>query len=77
VIDIKVDNQSAIKLLRNPVLSMRSKHIDIMHHFARERITRGEVRVGYIPTLKMVADVMTKALPTTKHETCCTSLGLS
>jgi ribonuclease HI len=76
ILDIKMDNQSAIKLLKNPISSMRSKHIDVMHHFARERIQRGEVTVQYISTEKMVADIMTKALQKNKHETCCSSMGL-
>ena len=37
-ITIYADNQSAIKLLKNPIFSMRSKHIDVIYHFARERV---------------------------------------
>jgi hypothetical protein len=46
---VKADNQSAIKLLRNPVFSARSKQIDVTHHFARERVMRKEVVFQYIP----------------------------
>eukprot|EP00877_Chromochloris_zofingiensis_P001915 jgi/Chrzof1/11724/Cz06g07040.t1 len=42
-ITIMADNQSAIKLLRNPISSMRTKHIDVAYHFARERVVRKEV----------------------------------
>jgi hypothetical protein len=73
---INADNQSAIKLLRNPVFSARSKHIDIIHHFARERVMRKEVIFQYISTTEMVADVLTKALPGVKHKYCCTNMGM-
>ena len=38
VITIMVDNQGALKLLKHPITSARSKHIDIVHHFAGERV---------------------------------------
>lgn len=76
-IDINCDNQSAIKLLRNPIFSVRSKHIDVVHHFARERVQRKEVAFHYIPTSEMAADVMTKVLPASKHEVCCDMMGMA
>jgi hypothetical protein len=75
-ISIFADNQSAIKLLRNPIITGRAKHIDVMHHFARERVLRKEVSVSYISTDAMLADVFTKALPIAKHEFCCKGLGM-
>jgi hypothetical protein len=35
------DNQGAIALLNNPASTRRSKHIDIIHHFARDRVEQG------------------------------------
>ncbi|KAJ9526754.1 hypothetical protein QJQ45_017500 [Haematococcus lacustris] len=35
------DNQAAIQLLHNPMATSRAKHIDVHHHFVRERISRG------------------------------------
>jgi hypothetical protein len=75
-IKIRCDNQSAIKLLRNPIFSVRSKHIDIAHHFARERVISKEVEFSYVPTTEMAADVLTKILPQSKHEACCDMMGL-
>jgi len=35
------DNQAALTILKNPIASARSKHIDIVYHLARERVTCG------------------------------------
>jgi hypothetical protein len=71
------DNQAAIKLLKHPIASLRSKHIDVIYHFARERVARGEVKFEYISTDKMVADIMTKALPENKFVTCRDSMSMN
>jgi hypothetical protein len=75
-ITINADNQSALKLLKNPVTSLRSKHIDVLYHFARERVMRNDVAFEYVPTKHNVADVFTKALPEAKHKFCCACMGL-
>jgi len=69
-INILADNQSAIKILRNPISSLRSKHIDVIHHFARERVMRNEVVFTYTPTNLMIADVLTKPLAGEKFNFC-------
>ena len=35
---IKEDNQSCIKMCKNPVMQKRTKHIDAKYHFDRERV---------------------------------------
>jgi len=70
---IKADSQSAIKLLKNPIISMRSKHIDVIYHFARERVARKDVAFEYIRTDYMVAHALTKALPSAKFALCRTA----
>jgi ribonuclease HI len=75
-IKIYADNQSAIKILHNPIMTGRAKHIDVLHHFARERVMRKEVCVTYISTDSMLADMLTKVLPIAKHQFCCTGFGM-
>lgn len=58
-----VDNQSAIKLIKNPEFHKRTKHIDVRYHFIREKFEDGFFELMYIPTKDQIADVFTKALP--------------
>ena len=76
-INIMADNQSAIKLLRNPISSLRSKHIDVIHHFARERVMRQEVAFHYTATDTMIADILTKALGGDKFTYCRVNMGVN
>ena len=55
-----VDNQSSIKLAKNPVLHKRSKHIAIRFHFIREKVESVEINFEFVRTLAMAADQLTK-----------------
>ena len=65
-IDIGEDNQSCIKMCHNPVMHKRSKHIDTKLHFIRERVENKEVKIHYVPTEEITADILTKSLPRVK-----------
>lgn len=47
-VDLCVDNQSAVKLIKNPVFHHRSKHIDFRYHYVRERYSNKEIDVKFI-----------------------------
>ena len=70
------DNQSAIALARDHQYHARTKHIDVRYHWIRWVIEQGSVQLIYCPTNDMVADALTKALPSTKVKHFATSLGL-
>ena len=59
---IMCDNQGCIALAKNPTHHSRTKHIDVQHHFIREKLESGKISLKYCPTEDMVADVLTKAL---------------
>ena len=70
------DNQSCIALAKNPVHHARTKHIDIRHHFIREKLEQSEIDVRYISTDRMLADMFMKALPRPKLAQLVTELQL-
>lgn len=71
------DNQSAISTAQSGRdSSPRSKHIDIRYHITREAISNGTLRLEYIRTTDMTADILTKALPLELHNKHIHSLGL-
>ena len=63
-ISIYGDNQGSIDMVKNPVSNDRSKHIDIKHHFIRQKYTEGFIDIAYVSTNDNIADLMTK--PPTK-----------
>jgi hypothetical protein len=70
------DNQSAIALSQDHQFHARTKHIDIRFHFIRWIIDNGTLRLVYCPTDDMVADTLTKALPSPKVKHFASELGL-
>jgi hypothetical protein len=59
-VTIKVDNESAISLAKNPVLHQSMKHIEI-RHFIREVVEEGHVIFEFVRTKEQEADALTKA----------------
>eukprot|EP00170_Pyropia_yezoensis_P001938 contig_8306_g1942 len=70
------DNQGAIRLAQSAGGTARSKHIDVVYHFVRDRIARGELTLVFIGTSGMVADVLNKPLATAGLRACSIGLGL-
>ncbi|GKC56971.1 retrovirus-related pol polyprotein from transposon TNT 1-94 [Tanacetum coccineum] len=69
VVPIFCDNTSVIIISNNPVLHLRTKHIDIRYHFIIDHIIKGDIELHFIPTQYQLADVFTKPLdePTFKR----------
>lgn len=70
------DNQSAIALTKDHQYHARSKHIDIRFHFLRWITEKGSIKMLYCPTADMLADTLTKALPSTKAKHFAAAMGL-
>ncbi|GJR76785.1 hypothetical protein Tco_0089150 [Tanacetum coccineum] len=49
-VPIFCDNTSAIAILNNLVLHLRTKHIDIRYHFIRDHVLKRDIELHFIPT---------------------------
>ena len=59
---LKIDNLSAIRLIKNPEYHRRTKHIDIKYQFIREKYNSGEILFEHVPSAEQAADIFTKPL---------------
>lgn len=55
------DNQGCIGMAKN-CESKRSKHIDVKHHFIRDHVSNGSVKIEYVKTEDQLADIFTKPM---------------
>ena len=65
---ILCDNQSCIKMTKNPVFHDKSKHIEIRYVYIRDMIQKGAIKLQYVSTDEQVVDVLTKPLSRIKFE---------
>lgn len=75
-ITIYCDNQGAIHMSKGVLLSERTKHIDIAHHFIKDCVKNGDVEFKYVETNENAADVLTKTVSGAKIEHLSVLFGL-
>jgi hypothetical protein len=65
-IPLLCDNESAIKLVNNPVQHSRTKHIDIRHHFLRDHEAKRDIELFHVSIENQLVDIFTKPLDETR-----------
>ena len=60
------DNQSTIKLAKNPIYRAKSKHIEVHHHFVRDLMESEVVDLHFYSSEDQIADIFTNVLSTVK-----------
>nr|GEU48663.1 retrovirus-related Pol polyprotein from transposon TNT 1-94 [Tanacetum cinerariifolium] len=74
-VPIFCDNTSAIAISNNPMLHSRIKHIDIMYHFIRDHILKGDIELDFVPIELQLGDIFTKPLAELSFTRLVTELG--
>jgi hypothetical protein len=70
------DNKPAIALTKEHQYHARTKHIDIRYQFIWYIIANSSIHLIYCPTDDMIADTLTKPLPSVKVKHFVAELGL-
>lgn len=63
-ITLNGDNEMSITLTKNAEGQHQTKHIDVQHHYIRELIDKKELTLIWVSNSEIIADGMTKTLPT-------------
>lgn len=75
-VEMLCDNTTAIQFAKDPKFHRKTKHIKRRYHFVRDAVKMKEVAIKYIPTNKMIADLLTKPIPRDAFKAHSLSLGL-
>lgn len=74
---IFADNNGAIATTKNNKNHRRTKHIDVKHHFVKEKVDSKLIEFTYIPSNSNLADILTKPLARDATLRCVRGIGLT
>ncbi|GKB41455.1 hypothetical protein Tco_0886397 [Tanacetum coccineum] len=75
-IPLYCDNKSAIALCCNNFQHSQAKHIDVRHHFIKEKVENGIVELYFVWTEYQLADIFTKPFPRERFNFLIEKLGM-
>nr|GEW44747.1 putative ribonuclease H-like domain-containing protein [Tanacetum cinerariifolium] len=73
---IYIDNESTICIVKNQVYHLKTKHIEIRHHFIRDSYEKKLTQVLKIHTDDNVADLLTKAFDVSRFNFLKANIGM-
>jgi hypothetical protein len=56
------NNTSAISVAKNLVFYKKMRHVKRRHHFLRDHVKKGDIKMRYIDTERQLTDIFTKPL---------------
>ena len=68
VITISCNNKEAIKIAKNSVYHLRTKHIEMHYHWVRDKVKEERLYPEFCTTAKQTLDVLIKVLPRLKYQ---------
>lgn len=56
------DNQSMLKIVRNPIFHEQTKHIEVQRHYIRDHVQQQNIQLQYCSTREQHAEIFTNLL---------------
>nr|GFB37007.1 retrovirus-related Pol polyprotein from transposon TNT 1-94 [Tanacetum cinerariifolium] len=75
-VPIYCDSKSAIAISCNLVQHTRTKHIDVRHHFIKDHVEKGMIKLYFVGTEYQLADLLTESLPEARFKFLVKKLGM-
>ena len=75
---IECDNQQTIRLLVKKAMKLQAKlrYVDIHSHLLKQKVQRQIIHIWWVPTKRMIANGLTKALTSANHKVFSEMIGL-
>jgi len=73
---LRMDNQSAIAVSKNPEHHRKMKHLPLHLFWLRDAVQDGQITPTFVPTQEMAANIFTRALDQFKLRKCSELIGL-
>ena len=61
------DNQGSLAMTLNLENKTRTRHIEVYHHYIRDKVEDGTIRLDYLNIKDMLTDMLTKPLQKAEH----------
>jgi hypothetical protein len=65
-VPLMCDNISAISVAKNLVFYKKMRHVERRHHFLKDHVEKGDIKMRYIDTERQLADIFTKPLDSSR-----------
>src|SRR5271170_468109 len=73
---IIIDSDGAVNIPENGIVSHRTRHIDVKHHFIKHNIESNIIALRHCSSASNTADTFTKALPYQRFAECRAEMGM-
>jgi hypothetical protein len=70
------DNQGSLTIALNIENKARTRHIEVHHHYVRDKVENGTIQLDYLNIKDMLADMLIKPLQKAEHARFSALLGL-